>query len=132
MKWPKHTPIMTLDTHEIGLYMGEKEFYEDTAITAGQPYAEPAYLVINGESVNYSYDKFRLATFWEFMFENQNGFGKTKWIQFWLIVGLSLLFFGGGIFIAGLISKIICFSFGLGIPFLLSYMTWRNFKVKTI
>lgn len=123
---------MTLDTKEIGFYMGEKEFYEDTATNAGLPYAEPAYLVINGKSVNYSFDKFRLATFWEFMFENQNGFGKTKWSEFWPIIILSLLFVSSGIFTPDLTSKIICFSFGLGIPFLLSYMTWRNFKVKTV
>lgn len=123
---------MTLDTNEIGFYMGEKEFYEDTSIAAGQPYEEPAYLVINGKSVNYSYSKFRLATFKEFRFENQNGFGKTKWNEFWPLIVLSLTFVLGGIFIAGLISKIVCFLFGFGVPALLNYMAWRNFKVKTI
>ena len=68
-------------------------------------------------------------TFLQYMF-SRTGFGKTSWLAFALIMGFSLALIGYAVTMEpdGSGAKGVCYLFGVGIPALLVYGTWKNFK----
>ena len=68
-------------------------------------------------------------TFLQYAF-SRTGFGKTPWPLFAVAMGLALIFLGLGVFMApdGSWAKGVCYLFGIGIPALLVYGTWKNYK----
>ena len=68
-------------------------------------------------------------TFLQYMF-SRTGFGKTPWPLFAIIMGLSLAMLGFATFMDmdGSGAKGVCYLFGFGVPALLLWGTWKNYK----
>jgi len=67
--------------------------------------------------------------FLQYMF-SRTGFGKTPWPLFAIIMGFSLALIGYAVTMEpdGSGAKGVCYLFGFGIPALLVWGTWKNYK----
>ncbi len=98
---------------------------------SGTPYPEPVNVVVKGKSKMYAINDVFGATFKDFTIDNPDGFGKTKWFQFYVIQGFCL-----ALLIAGLLTiknaGWVALLFILLIEGVLLLGTWMNFKLKWV